>query len=137
MPNKKITIKTQFNDDMPILLIAPYSPEQVLRLLNADSPEEECIALLKECEESDPELRTFEEAVSACTARHKIAGRWVADDTIVVFRPHDVLEKVRDELEPRYNTSLSTYGEFKRYTEEIEAAEQEHTERVTPERALH
>ena len=109
-------------DDLEVLFIKPYTPEQQDEMMRAGLTDDAVRKAFEEANARDPDFRAFEDTITVYTMTFDLGCYMIEDDLALMFGDRDKLEKVYDALEDQYVCFYETVGNFLAYAAEEDSA---------------
>ena len=118
----EIEVPEHLLDDMVVLFINPYSPEDSEELNYMGATDEKLIDSFKRTNAADPGFQKWEDTVATVMTMHGLAGYSVGDDLIILYGDKEQLDSAKSSLEALYTCFFDTIGHFKEYLKRDDAA---------------
>ena len=108
----EIELPDDLNEEMDVLFIKPYSPEDSAYLQQCDSSDAALRKIFAKTLAADPDLQIFEDTVATVKTMLGLGGYIVGDDLILLHGDKAALLKAENSLKHKYTCMIDRLGNF-------------------------
>lgn len=108
----ELELPDDLTEDMEVLFINPYSPEDSAYVKLSTAPDEELKDIFRRTSARDPGFQQFEDKVGAIKTVLGLGGYLLGDDLIILYGDRAAMQKAHDALKDEYTCFFDTMAAF-------------------------
>ena len=108
----------ELTDDMEVLFIKPYTPEEARSVQMAVNQDEAVKQAFMRANARDPDFQKFEDTIATYKTVLGLGGYILGDDLILLYGDKEDLQKVYDGVKDEYACFFDTVGKFLSYLDQ-------------------